>query len=114
MSRTVMAFTGGPALITARRGGAVRSYLYPGAYRAQVQLITDFRPDVIMVTPSYMPCDPRRISAAGHRSPRVLAPDRHVLRRTLEPMQCARIESGFAMDAVDIYDIRGNGSRRSQ
>jgi phenylacetate-CoA ligase len=76
-----------------------------GMTERQVQLIADFRPDVIMVTPSYM-----------------LAILDEFRREGLDPRDCSlkigifgaepwtnamrrEIEDGFAMDAVDIYGL---------
>jgi len=76
-----------------------------GMTERQVQLITDFKPDVITVTPSYM-----------------LAILDEFHRQGMDPRDCslkigifgaepwtnamrAEIESGFAMDAVDIYGL---------
>ena len=76
-----------------------------GMTERQVQLIADFRPDVIMVTPSYM-----------------LAILDEFRRQGLDPRNCSltigifgaepwtnamrqEIETGFAMDAVDIYGL---------
>jgi len=76
-----------------------------GMTERQVQIIADFRPDVVMVTPSYMLAildefrrqglDPRdsslKIGIFGAE------PWTNAMR--------AEIESGFAMDAVDIYGL---------
>jgi len=76
-----------------------------GMTERQVQLIADFRPDIVMVTPSYMLAildefrklriDPRessiRIGIFGAE------PWTNAMR--------AEIETGFAMDAVDIYGL---------
>jgi phenylacetate-CoA ligase len=76
-----------------------------GMTERQVQIITDFRPDIIMVTPSYM-----------------LAILDEFARQGLDPRACSlkigifgaepwtnamrtEIESGFALDAVDIYGL---------
>ncbi|HEY8290574.1 MAG TPA: phenylacetate--CoA ligase PaaK, partial [Acetobacteraceae bacterium] len=76
-----------------------------GMTERQVQIITDFRPEVITVTPSYM-----------------LAIMDEFLRQGLDPRACSlkigvfgaepwtnamrqEIEAGFAMDAVDIYGL---------
>ncbi len=76
-----------------------------GMTERQVQLIADFKPDIVMVTPSYMLAildefrklgiDPRessiRIGIFGAE------PWTNAMR--------AEIETGFAMDAVDIYGL---------
>ncbi len=76
-----------------------------GMTERQVQLITDFKPDIIMVTPSYM-----------------LAILDEFRAKTIDPRECslkigifgaepwtnsmrAEIEDAFGMDAVDIYGL---------
>ena len=76
-----------------------------GMTERQVQIITDFRPDVITVTPSY-----------------ILAILDEFVRQGLDPRACSlkigvfgaepwtnamrqEVEAGFAMDAVDIYGL---------
>ena len=76
-----------------------------GMTERQVQLITDFRPDVIMVTPSYMLAILDEFGKLG------LDPRASSLKIGIfgaEPWtnaMRAEIESGFAMDAVDIYGL---------
>jgi len=76
-----------------------------GMTERQVQLITDFRPDVIMVTPSYMLAILDEFVRLG------LDPRASSLKVGIfgaEPWtnaMRAEIESGFAMDAVDIYGL---------
>src|SRR5215475_5590723 len=99
-------FTGGlGAHYGAERLGCTVVPVSGGMTERQVQLITDFRPDVIMVTPSYMLAildefrhqglDPRncplKIGIFGAE------PWTNAMRR--------EIEDGFAMDAVDIYGL---------
>ncbi len=78
-------FTGGlGAHYGAERLGCTVVPMSGGQTEKQVQLIHDFRPDIIMVTPSYMQViceeferqglDPREMSAAG----------RHLRRRALD------------------------------
>ena len=99
-------FTGGlGAHYGAERLGCTVVPVSGGMTERQVQLITDFRPDVIMVTPSYM-----------------LAILDEFRRQGLDPRDCSlkigifgaepwtnamrrEIEDGFAMDAVDIYGL---------
>jgi phenylacetate-CoA ligase len=76
-----------------------------GMTERQVQLITDFRPDIIMVTPSYMLAILDEFGKLG------LDPRASSLKIGIfgaEPWTNAmrtEIESGFAMDAVDIYGL---------
>jgi len=99
-------FTGGlGAHYGAEKLGCTVVPVSGGMTERQVQLITDFSPDVIMVTPSYMLAildefrrqgtDPRgsslKIGIFGAE------PWTNAMRR--------EIEDGFAMDAVDIYGL---------
>src|SRR5690348_10973114 len=99
-------FTGGlGAHYGAEKLGCTVVPVSGGMTERQVQLITDFRPDIIMVTPSYMLAildefrrvglDPRdcslRIGIFGAE------PWTNAMRR--------EIEDGFAMHAVDIYGL---------
>ncbi len=99
-------FTGGLGLHDgAQRLGCAVVPVSGGMTERQVQLITDFRPDIITVTPSYM-----------------LAILDEFRRQGLDPRTCSlkvglfgaepwtnamrrEIETGFAMDAVDIYGL---------
>jgi phenylacetate-CoA ligase len=99
-------FTGGlGAHYGAEKLGCTVVPVSGGMTERQVQLITDFRPDIVMVTPSYMLAildefrakriDPRecslKIGIFGAE------PWTNAMRR--------EIEEGFAMDAVDIYGL---------
>ena len=99
-------FTGGLGLHAgAERLGCTVVPVSGGMTERQVRLIADFRPDAISITPSYMLAildefrrqglDPRasslRIGVFGAE------PWTNAMRR--------EIESGFAMDAVDIYGL---------
>jgi phenylacetate-CoA ligase len=99
-------FTGGLGLHDgAQRLGCSVVPVSGGMTERQVQLIADFRPDIITVTPSYMLAildefrrqglDPRdtslKIGIFGAE------PWTNAMRR--------EIETGFAMDAVDIYGL---------
>ena len=55
-----------------------------GMTERQVQLIADFAPDIIMVTPSYMLAILDEFRAPGHGSARALVQDRHFRRRALD------------------------------
>jgi phenylacetate-CoA ligase len=99
-------FTGGLGLHDgAQRLGCSVVPVSGGMTERQVQLIADFRPDIITVTPSYM-----------------LAILDEFRRQRLEPRDCSlkigifgaepwtnamrrEVEAGFAMDAVDIYGL---------
>jgi phenylacetate-CoA ligase len=99
-------FTGGLGLHDgAQRLGCAVVPVSGGMTERQVQLITDFRPDIITVTPSYM-----------------LAILDEFRRQGLDPRACSlkvglfgaepwtnamrrEMEAGFAMDAVDIYGL---------
>ncbi len=99
-------FTGGlGAHYGAERLGCTVVPMSGGMTERQVQLIADFRPDIIMVTPSYM-----------------LAIGDEFVRQGLEPAACSlrigifgaepwtlamrqEIEARFAIDALDIYGL---------
>ncbi len=99
-------FTGGlGAHYGAERLGCTVVPMSGGMTERQVQLIADFRPDIIMVTPSYM-----------------LAIGDEFARQGLDPRACSlgigifgaepwteamrqEIEARFALDAVDIYGL---------
>jgi phenylacetate-CoA ligase len=99
-------FTGGLGLHDgAQRLGCAVVPVSGGMTERQVQLITDFRPDIITVTPSYM----LAILDEFHRQG--LDPRACSLKIGLfgaEPWTNAmrrEMEAGFAMDAVDIYGL---------
>ena len=99
-------FTGGlGAHYGAEKLGCTVVPMSGGQTERQVQLITDFRPDIIMVTPSYMLAILDQVRAAG------LDPRETSLRIGIfgaEPWTDAmrgEIERSFAIDAVDIYGL---------
>lgn len=99
-------FTGGlGAHYGAERLGCTVVPVSGGMTERQVQLITDFRPDVIMVTPSYMLAILDGFQARG------LDPRDSSLRFGIfgaEPWTNAmrqEIEQAFALDATDIYGL---------
>ncbi|MGO1079456.1 phenylacetate--CoA ligase PaaK [Inquilinus sp. CA228] len=99
-------FTGGlGAHYGAERLGCTVVPMSGGMTERQVQLITDFRPDVIMVTPSYMLALLDGFRAQG------LDPRDSSLRFGIfgaEPWTNAmrqEIEQDFALDATDIYGL---------
>ena len=99
-------FTGGlGAHYGAERLGCTVIPMSGGQTARQVQLILDFRPDVIMVTPSYM------LAIADEFAHQGLDPRETSLRCGLhgaEPWTNAmrrEIEDRFGMDAVDLYGL---------
>lgn len=99
-------FTGGlGAHYGAERLGCTVIPMSGGQTERQVQLIQDFKPDIIMVTPSYM------LNIAEEFMRQGLDPARSSLRVGIfgaEPWTEAmrgEIESRFAIDAVDIYGL---------
>ena len=99
-------FTGGlGAHYGAERLGCTVIPMSGGQTEKQVQLIDDFRPDIIMVTPSYM------LAILDEFKNQGLDPRESSLRVGIfgaEPWTNAmrqEIEAGFAMDAVDIYGL---------
>jgi phenylacetate-CoA ligase len=99
-------FTGGLGVhYGAERLGCTVIPVSGGMTERQVQLIQDFRPDIIMVTPSYMLAILDEFRAKG------LDPTAASLRIGIfgaEPWtnaMRAEIEAAFALDAVDIYGL---------
>jgi phenylacetate-CoA ligase len=99
-------FTGGlGAHYGAERLGCTVVPMSGGMTERQVQLINDFRPDVIMVTPSYL------LAIADEFERQGLDPGTSSLRIGIcgaEPWTEAmrrEIEGRFAMDALDIYGL---------
>ena len=99
-------FTGGLGLHDgAQRLGCSVVPVSGGMTERQVQLITDFRPDIITVTPSYMLAILDEFRRQG------LEPREASLKIGIfgaEPWTNAmrrEVEAGFAMEAVDIYGL---------
>ncbi|CAH2602805.1 phenylacetate-CoA ligase [Rhodovastum atsumiense] len=99
-------FTGGlGAHYGAERLGCTVVPISGGQTARQVQLITDFRPDIILVTPSYMLAIGDEFERQG------IDPRSCSLRIGLhgaEPWTAAmrrEIEARFAMDALDLYGL---------
>lgn len=99
-------FTGGlGAHYGAERLGCTVIPMSGGQTERQVQLIRDFQPDIIMVTPSYM------LNIAEEFARQGLDPTQSSLRVGIfgaEPWTEAmrvEIESRFALDALDIYGL---------
>ena len=78
-------FTGGlGAHYGAERLGCTVIPMSGGMTERQVQLIVDFRPDVIMVTPSYLLTIVDEMRAPGCRSGAHVATGRHLRRRAVD------------------------------
>jgi len=99
-------FTGGlGAHYGAERAGCTVIPMSGGQTEKQVQLITDFKPDIIMVTPSYMQVIIEEMRRQG------LDPARSSLRTGIfgaEPWTEAmrqELETRGGLDAVDIYGL---------
>jgi phenylacetate-CoA ligase len=99
-------FTGGlGAHYGAERLGCAVIPVSGGMTERQVQLITDFKPDIIMVTPSYMLAILDEFRAKGI-DPRETSLSIGIF--GAEPwtnQMRAEIEEAFAMDAVDIFGL---------
>ncbi len=109
-------FTGGlGAHYGAERLGCAVIPVSGGMTERQVQLICDFKPDIIMVTPSYMLAILDEFSAKGI-DPRDTSLSIGIF--GAEPwtnQMRAEIEDAFAMDAVDIFglsEVMGPGRRQ--
>ena len=99
-------FTGGlGAHYGSERLGLVTIPLSGGMTERQVQLITDFKPDIIMVTPSYM------LAIADEMEKQGLDPKKCSLRLGIfgaEPWtneMRKQIEHRLSLDAIDIYGL---------
>ncbi|MFN0177421.1 MAG: phenylacetate--CoA ligase PaaK [Gemmatimonadales bacterium] len=99
-------FTGGlGAHYGAERLGCTVVPMSGGQTEKQIQLITDFRPDVIMCTPSYLLVIADECRTMGIDTQRLsLTVGIHGAEPWTEAMR-AEIEERFAMDAVDIYGL---------
>ena len=99
-------FTGGlGAHYGAERLGCTVVPMSGGQTEKQVQLITDFRPDIIMVTPSYMQVIIEEFRRQG-RDPREMSIATGIFGAEpwTEAMR-AQIEADAGIDAVDIYGL---------
>ena len=99
-------FTGGlGAHYGAEKLGATVIPMSGGMTERQVQLIMDFKPDIIMVTPSYM------LAIAEEMERQGIDPRKTSLRIGIfgaepwTPAMRTAIESKLAMDAIDIYGL---------
>lgn len=99
-------FTGGlGAHYAAERLGCTVIPMSGGMTERQVQLITDFKPDIVMVTPSYMLAIADEFDRQGLDSRRCsLKLGIHGAEPWTDAMR-REIEARFAMDAVDIYGL---------
>ena len=99
-------FTGGlGAHYGAEKLGCTVIPVSGGMTERQVQLIQDFAPEVIMVTPSYMLSILDEFGNAGPRPPRLLPQGGDLRRRALDQAMRREIEQSFDMHAVDIYGL---------
>ncbi len=99
-------FTGGlGAHYGAEKLGCTVIPMSGGMTERQVQLIMDFKPDIIMVTPSYM------LAIAEEMERQGIDPQKTSLRIGIfgaepwTPAMRTAIESKLAMDAIDIYGL---------
>ena len=106
-------FTGGLGLhYGAERLGLTTVPISGGMTERQVQLIADFEPDIITVTPSYMAGDPRPVRPCGHRP----APARSRSASSapsLDQRHGAEIEQAFNMH-LDLRTVRCGASRANE
>ena len=99
-------FTGGlGAHYGIERLGATAIPISGGMTPRQVQLITDFRPEVIMLTPSYMLTIIDEFEKQGIDPARVVAAGRGLRRRAVDRADAREIEERMDMHAVDIYGL---------
>src|SRR4029077_11669242 len=76
-----------------------------GMTERQVQLIADFKPDIIMVTPSYMLAIAEEMERQGH-DPRLSSLKIGIFgSEPWTPAMRAAIEAKVDMDAIDIYGL---------
>jgi phenylacetate-CoA ligase len=99
-------FTGGlGAHYGAERLGCTVVPMSGGMTERQVQLIVDFKPDIIMVTPSYMLAIAEEMQRQGH-DPRACSLKVGIFgAEPWTPSMRREIESRTAMDAIDIYGL---------
>jgi phenylacetate-CoA ligase len=99
-------FTGG---LGAHYGGeALGATVIPmggGNTEKQIQLIQEFRPTVIMATPSYMLTLADDDAAHGHRSLGDHAARGHVRRRAVDQPDARRDRARLGIDAIDVYGL---------
>jgi phenylacetate-CoA ligase len=99
-------FTGGlGAHYGAERWAAPSIPMSGGQTEKQVAADLDFKPDIIMVTPSYSLVIAEEFEPPGHGPDRDFAQGRHLRRRALGRGMRAEIERKLGIDAVDIYGL---------
>jgi len=99
-------FTGGlGAHYGAERLGCTVIPMSGGQTEKQVQLIRDFRPDIIMVTPSYMLAIAEEMQRQGMDLRSTSLSIGIFGAEPWTPNMRAKIESLLAMDAIDIYGL---------
>ncbi len=99
-------FTGGlGAHYGAEKLGATVIPMSGGQTEKQVQLIVDFKPDIIMVTPSYMLAIAEEIERQGH-DPRSTSLRIGIFgAEPWTPAMRSAIEARLGLDALDIYGL---------
>jgi phenylacetate-CoA ligase len=99
-------FTGGlGAHYGAEKLGATVIPMSGGMTERQVQLIADFKPDIIMVTPSYMLAIAEEMERQGH-DPRLSSLEIGIFgAEPWTPAMRTAIETKVDMDAIDIYGL---------
>ncbi len=99
-------FTGGlGAHYGAERLGCTVIPMSGGFTERQVQLITDFKPDIIMVTPSYMLCIADEMERQGV-DPKACSLQVGIFgAEPWTPAMREQIEARMDMDAIDIYGL---------
>ena len=107
-------FTGGlGAHYGAEKLGCTVVPVSGGMTERQVQLINDFKPDIITVTPSYMLAILGRVQAAGPRPAQIVAEDRHLRRRALDQRDARRDRAGLRHGRHRyLRPVRGDRPRR--
>ncbi len=109
-------FTGGlGAHYGAERLGCTVVPMSGGMTERQVQLIADFKPDIIMVTPSYMLAIADEFARQGLDPARLLAAHRHLRRRALDRGDARRDRAALrARRGRHLRPLRGDRPGRRQ
>ena len=99
-------FTGGLGVhYGAERLGCTVVPVSGGMTERQVQLITDFRPRIIAVTPSYFLVIADEMERLGIDPGLDLARDRHLRRRAVDERDARRDRERCGIHAVDVYGL---------
>ena len=99
-------FTGGlGAHYGAEKLGCTVIPMSGGMTERQVQLIVDFQPDIIMVTPSYLLTILDEMQRQGIDPATHLAEGRHPRRRAVDQRHARRDRARASLHAVDIYGL---------